>query len=132
MKQLLKKIRQVFKPVSKIETEVTPQSQLQETLKNTLELKGWLDECVQDPVNRLYILSTYTTSFGDLQDNVLNKQLTRRLVAVNLYAYFKKNKNIELTLERMIQLLEQGNKFPPAIEHDLYEICDSFEFLRSQ
>lgn len=78
------------------------------------------------PVNKLYLLNTYTMSFLDLLENFYTPNLQRTLIAINIHSYFNNSTvNLKDDLNKLIKHLH-NNKIHPQIEHDLYEIYNTF------
>ena len=91
-----------------------------------------LEALFKDPVNKMYLLNTYTDSMTDLLSNLLNLKIRRQIVAVDMHSYMKDNvNNIKLLINRLIPLLEQ-NKISKLIEHDLYEFLTMIKLLREE
>lgn len=83
------------------------------------------------PASKIYILTTYTTSFNDLADNLLNLNFFKPLVATNVHSYFSNGTiDIGLCLEKYLELL-YTNKIPSRVEHDLLEIAAAYTYLKT-
>ena len=134
MLRLFKKLRNVFKPVEKLSLPenivVNPYTRLIERLRFYASREEHLIRLLKDPVNKLYLLNTYSVSFDDLLRNIAYKDFNRKINAVNCYSYFKGSLDgLGLTFERIATMLEQGLKLSSMIEHDLLEILDGYDYL---
>lgn len=83
-----------------------------------------------NPVNKIYILNTYTKNLNDLLDNIITSNLTRELLAVNINSYFRDISDLKYTLKRVLDIIS-SSKINSYIEHDLFEIVDAYEYLNS-
>ena len=82
------------------------------------------------PASKIYMLTTYTTSFSDLADNLLNLNFFNPIVATNVYAYFNQGTiDIRLHLEKYVELLHT-NKISARVEHDLLEVVAAYTYLK--
>jgi len=87
---------------------------------------------INDPVNKLYILNTYTNSYRDLEENISTQLSNRTLTAVNIYTYCKHfPQNYNDALKRIIKYL-QSNKIASRVEHDFYELINAFKELKGE
>lgn len=89
-----------------------------------------LNSLLNDPVNKLKIISVYSRDFDELIANIISRKLNRDISAVNFNHYFKYTTNISTSLSRIVRLLEE-NKISKLIEHDLYEVISTLEELRN-
>lgn len=89
----------------------------------------YLERIFFSSVNKLYVMSTYATDFNDFLNNLTTPSVHRTLSAVNVHAYFNKS-NVDLSyqLERISYYIA-SNKINALVEHDLTEICDTFEYF---
>ena len=89
----------------------------------------YLERIFFSSVNKLYVMSTYATDFNDFLNNLTTPSVHRTLSAVNVHAYFNKS-NVDLSyqLERISHYIA-SNKINTLVEHDLNEICDTFEYF---
>lgn len=133
MLSLIKKVTRLFKPVDQIKPEskeVPKTNALSIRLRELANNEERVIELFQDPVHKLYLLNTYTSSLDDLLRNIANKNLTRKINAVNCHSYFKqKLDNLSIPFTRIADMLDDGNKLPSMIEHDLYEIIDAYDYF---
>lgn len=129
MFQLLTKI---LKPKPKLIPEET--ITYNEDLYNKLsELATYsnLNALFFSSTNKLYIINTYTNSFDDLLYNFFNTNLSRTLLASNIHSYFSNSKtDLQQQLTRLLTSLST-TKLSTYIEHDLYELFHTFEYLKS-
>lgn len=88
-----------------------------------------LQQLFYSPVNKLYVLNTYTDSFNDLLTNLANKSFHRPLIAVNIHSYFNNSTDdIQYNLNRIAKYM-QTNTINILLENDLLEIVSAFEYL---
>jgi len=90
-----------------------------------------LQSLFYSPVNKLYLLNTYTSDFNDLSSNFYNTIFNRQIIAINIHSYFQNSKvDLKNGLEKIAKCLRE---FMPnqQIQHDLYEIVNAFEYLKS-
>jgi len=82
-----------------------------------------------NPVNKLYVLNTYTDSITSLLNNLTNKNFKADLIAVNIHSYFK-DSNLDITnnISRVIDYLKT-NTVSNFLISDLNELYTAFEYL---
>lgn len=138
MTSLFKKLNTFFKSVGDFFKIKNPK--LQPTLDYTydMELVAALEEVVQypdldkllkNPVSKIYIINTYSTTYNDLGSMLVDKRYNRKIIAVNLHSYFNGEEGlVGLGLKRVISFLK-GNKCTAEAIHDLYEISRTIKHL---
>lgn len=89
-----------------------------------------LGEIVQRPHNKILLLNVYYDSLDDLLINLVSKPDERQIASVNVFSYFKGIEDINYVFKRIIPIVE-NNTINVKIQHDLNEIFDSIEFLKS-
>lgn len=90
-----------------------------------------LHSLMYSPVNKLYILNTYTADFNDLISNLYNSHFHRQIIAINIHSYFQNSKvDIQNDLERITKCL-RDHKPNAQLQHDLHEIVNAFEYFKS-
>lgn len=111
-------------------TEVTPEEQLMSKLLEMVHYEK-LNDLFYNPASKLFIITTYTSDFNDLADNLYNSSFRRQIIAVNLHAYFLSSKvDIQADLEKIANCL-RTHKPNMSIQHDLYQLVETFEYLKS-
>lgn len=133
MPNIVKKLLGLFKPVAIVQAPVSVTVEASSLVVRLKELASQEDHLVrlfQDPVNKLYIFNTYSTSFEDLLRNIVNKDLERKITAISCHGYFKGNMGkLGISFNRLTSMLENGLKLNNMIEHDLYEIIDAYDYF---
>lgn len=123
MLAILKKIF-TFKSSSNIIQEDSLSNKLSEIIYN-----NDINKLFYTPVNKLYIINTYSSDFNDLIFNLPNTNFHKQIIAINIHSYFNNSKaDIKSNLERVLKYI-QTNKINKLIEHDLFEIINTFEYL---
>lgn len=90
-----------------------------------------INELFFSPVNKLYVLNTYTSSFHELLSNLFNPNFTRQLNAINIHSYFNKSRDdLKIQFTRFPELI-RDNKINHLVEKDLVEICETYEYFLS-
>lgn len=127
----------VFKNILK---HLKAEEPLKSDLVENRELVGKIEELLKtddlkkitsNPVNRLIVINTYTNSFSDLLSNLVNRNVNRQIIAVNLNSYLKNNfDSLSRDLGRVASILKDS-KINIQIESDLYELIDTLLNLRS-
>lgn len=111
-------------------TEVTQEEQLMSKLLEMVHYEK-LNELFYNPASKLYVFNAYTNDFNDLADNLYNSNFRRQIIAVNVHAYFLNSKvDIQTDLEKIANCLKT-HKPNMSIQHDLYQLVETFEYLRS-
>lgn len=88
-----------------------------------------LERLLKDPVSKIYIMSTYSTSYNDLGTMLIDKRYNRKIIAVNLHSYFKGEEHLVTTgLTRIISFIKD-NKCTLESIHDLYELSSTIKHL---
>lgn len=83
-----------------------------------------------NPVNKLYVLNTYTDSITSLLNNLPNRNFKADLIAINIHSYFKdSNLDINNNLNRIIEYLK-NNTVSNLLISDLNELYTAFEYLK--
>jgi len=83
-----------------------------------------------NPVNKLYVLNTYTDSITSLLNNLPNRNFQSNLIAINIHSYFKdSNLDIDNNLTRIIDYLKT-NTVSNLLISDLNELYTAFEYLK--
>ena len=81
------------------------------------------------PISKIYIINTYTNNFNDLISNVYNQAMNRSIIAINLYSYFNdRDMDIRYHLGKITEHLPTV-KLSLYIEHDLFQLCNTFDEL---
>lgn len=126
MLQFLKKIytpKEKIKDINVLNIDIT--------LKLNELLNCSVNKLFFNPVSKLYIVNTYTVNFNDLLDNLYNNTFQRNLNAVNIHSYFLNSSvDIENNIEKILVHLPTL-KINKLIEHDLYEIYNTFIDLKN-
>lgn len=82
-----------------------------------------------NPVNKLYVLNTYTDSITSLLNSLTNRNFKSNLIAVNIHSYFKdSNLDINNNLTRITDYLKV-NTVSNMLISDLNELYTAFEYL---
>ena len=89
-----------------------------------LDHKERLEVVLNDPFNKLNMLSTYTNSIHDLEDNLLNIG-NRNLIAVPLIMFLRNDIDNFISFLERIDIILKGSKVPNRILHDLTELLDT-------
>lgn len=111
-------------------TEITQEEQLVSKLLEMVHFEK-LNELFYNPVNKLYVFNMYTSDFGDLTENLYNSQFRRQIIAINIHSYFLNSKvDIKSDLEKITKCLKT-HKPNVSLQHDLYELVEAFEYLKS-
>ena len=76
------------------------------------------------------MLNVYYDSLDDLLINLVSKPDERQIASVNVFSYFKGIEDVNYVFKRIIPIVE-NNTINIKIQHDLNEIFDSIEFLKS-
>lgn len=91
-----------------------------------------VEKIFYNPVNKIFMMNMYTNDLNDLVNNLFTPVMERSLNAVNVHSYFFNSKaDISQILSRVLNILPNIEKLNVVIEHDLYELCSSFEYLLS-
>lgn len=126
MLQFLKKLytpKEKIKDINVLNVDIT--------LKLNELLNCSVNKLFFNPVSKLYIVNTYTVNFNDLLDNLYNNTFQRNLNAVNIHSYFLNSSvDIENNIEKILVHLPTL-KINKLIEHDLYEIYNTFIDLKN-
>lgn len=135
MLRYLKKIlEKLVTPVPKISPEpqvITPP--LNATLVQRIQ-RLLVDENVNalfyDSVAKLYVMTTYTSTFSDLLEILTAPAYSNRTVSANnIFSYFNGGKvDIQYQLTRIADYIE-SNKVNSYVQHDLNEICETYDYL---
>lgn len=133
---LIKKSLRLFRPVVQIRPETKEDSKenaLSKRLKVLANNEERLIILFNDPVHKLYLLNTYSSSLDDLLRNIANKDFNRKINAVNCHSYFKNSiDKLTLSFTRIADMLDNGHRLPSMIEHDIYEIIDAYDYFDFQ
>lgn len=125
-------LTKILKPKTKLTIDDTPI--LNEDLHTKLtELTTYpnLNSLFFSSTNKLYIINTYTNTFDDLLYNFFNSNLSRTIIAINIHSYFNNSRtDLQQQLTRLLTSLP-ATKLSVYIEHDLYELVNTFEYLTS-
>lgn len=127
MRSFLKKL---FNPIPKLQPTTTSTLN-QELITQLTKLTNYsnLNQLFLSPINKIYVINTYTTSFNDLLSNLYSTTLNRTIIAINLHSYFSNiNSDISSQLTKLISHLSK-TKLSSYIEHDLYQLCSTFDDL---
>lgn len=90
-----------------------------------------LNALFYNPVSKLYVFNMYTDNFGDLSNNLYNNNFHRQIIAINIHAYFLNSKvDIKADLEKIAKCLKTHTP-NMLLQHDLYELVNAFEYLKS-
>lgn len=88
-----------------------------------------LDKLLKDPVNKIYVISTYSVSYNDLGTMLTDRRYNRKIIAVNLHSYFNGEEGLVVTgLPRIVSFIKTNKCTPEAI-HDLYELSSTIKHL---
>lgn len=127
MRSFLKKL---FNPIPKLQP--TPSVTLnQDLIAQLTKLTQYpnLNQLFLSPINKIYVINTYTNSFNDLLSNLYSTTLNRSIIAINLHSYFSNmNSDISSQLTKLISHITK-TKLSSYIEHDLYQLCSTFDDL---
>ncbi|NTW91807.1 MAG: hypothetical protein HGA35_07765 [Erysipelotrichaceae bacterium] len=85
---------------------------------------------INKPESKILLLNVYYLTFGDLLLNIVSKTSERQIASVNFFSYFRDIDDLKYTLKRIIPILE-STTVNVKIVHDLNEIIDSLDFLKS-
>lgn len=85
---------------------------------------------INKPESKILLLNVYYLTFGDLLLNIVSKTSERQIASVNFFSYFRDVDDLKYTLKRIIPILE-STTVNVKIVHDLNEIIDSLDFLKS-
>lgn len=127
MRSFLKKL---FNPIPKLQPTTTSTLN-QELITQLTKLTNYsnLNQLFLSPINKIYVINTYTTSFNDLLSNLYSISLNRTIIAINLHSYFSNiNSDISSQLTKLISHLSK-TKLSSYIEHDLFQLCSTFDDL---
>lgn len=128
---MLSRVKNFFKTLIVKESLIAVEIKNEELARRLNELlyAGDLVGLFTDPVNKMYLMSTYTNSLDDLLSNLLTKGTVRNIIAVDMNTFMKGNvHNVYIIIKRIVPLIEK-NKISSPIEHDLYEfltMCEMF------
>lgn len=88
-----------------------------------------LEECFSDPVNKMYILNTYSNSLDDLASSLNTPRLNKGVIAIDMISYMGRNvSGLNYTLRRLVSVLEKG-KISKVSERDLYEFINMCKYF---
>lgn len=127
MRSFLKKL---FNPIPKLQPTTTSTLN-QDLIVQLTRLSNYpnLNQLFLSPINKIYVINTYTNSFNDLLSNLYSISLNRTIIAINLHSYFSNiNSDISSQLTKLISHLSK-TKLSSYIEHDLYQLCSTFDDL---
>lgn len=133
MSDFIKKLlnwRNFFLVKKQTPTEV---SEIEQLMSKLLEMVHYerLNALFYNADSKLYVINTYTGDFNDLTSNLYNNHFNRQIIAINLHAYFLNSKvDIKTDLEKIANCL-RTHKPNMLIQHDLYQLVDTFEYLKS-
>lgn len=126
---IIKKLKNKLLVTDKIKLEPKHNTELIELLKELMYFEE-LEAELRDPVNKMYLLNTYSSSFQELTDNLINRKFERQLIAIDMYSYMKGSlRNLHNNLERLLKLLET-TKISSTVEHDLYEFINMCKMFK--
>lgn len=121
-----------LKNLIKLKPVIVPQTlngDILDKLYNLLYYKD-IESLFINPVNKLYVLNTYTDSITSLLNNLPNRKFQSELIAVNIYSYFKdSNLDIHNNLTRIIDYIKT-NTISHLLISDLNELYTAFEYLK--
>ena len=113
-----------------VTVDVTPEEELLSKLMEMVHYEN-LNALFYSPVNKLYMFNAYTADFNDLTSSLFNPNFRKQIIAVNVHSYFLGSKvDIQTDLERIVKCLKD-HKPNMLIQHDLYELVHTFEYLKS-
>ena len=88
-----------------------------------------LAQLFYSPVNKLYILNVYASTYGELMDHLISQEVNRPISAVSVFAFFNQAK-VDLAYQfTRIATFSQTNKINQSAEHDLLEIYQTFLYF---
>ena len=118
----------VVNPVLGSVTEETHDANLVELLEDVLKYPK-LTQLLRDPVSKIYVITTYSTSYNDLGTMLIDKRYNRKLMAINLHSYFNGEEDLVPSGLARIVTWMKGNKLTAEASHDLYEIASTIKHL---
>jgi hypothetical protein len=125
--------KNLFKPRPKIAIKPASQPAIHSDLiarLTSLTSYEKLNELMYSPSSKIYLINTYSNTFSDLIDNLYTTSYQRSIIAINVHSYFS-NSTIDLPtqLTRVVDHLPKVPKLNTLIDHDLHEICSTFDDL---
>jgi len=97
-------------------------------LEEVIKYPG-LEKLLKDPVNKIYVISTYSVTYNDLGSMLVDRRYNRKIIAVNLHSYFNGEESLIVTgLSRIVSFIKTNKCTPEAI-HDLYELSSTIKHL---
>ena len=88
-----------------------------------------LEHSLKDPVNKMYLMSMYSSSMNDLLNNLLTRRSISYIIAIDIGSFMKgTDSDIAIILGRIIPLLEK-NKVSSIVTHDLFEFITICNFI---
>lgn len=108
-------------------------SQEEQLMSKLLEMvhDDKVNEIFYNPVNKLYVFNTYTSDFNDLTSSLYNANFRRQIIAINIHSYFLNSKvDIKTDMEKIANCL-RTHKPNMLLQHDLYELVNAYEYLKS-
>jgi len=123
-------LKKLFNPIPKLQPTTTSTLN-QDLIVQLTRLSNYpnLNQLFLSPINKIYVINTYTTSFNDLLSNLYSTSLNRTIIAINLHSYFSNiNSDISSQLTKLISHLSK-TKLSSYIEHDLFQLCSTFDDL---
>lgn len=123
-------ISKIFTPKEKIKSEIQPEPLNSDLIKKLTVLVNDenLNSVLNDPVNKLWVIGTYTNDFNDLLNNITaQKPIVRHLGCYNVCKYFILDDKIDvrLALEKVTNHIKTS-RIDLKIIHDLDIICDAY------
>ena len=118
----------IVNPVLGNVAEETHDTYLVELLEDILKYPK-LTPLLRDPVSKIYVITTYSTSYNDLGTMLIDKRYNRKLMAINLHSYFNGEEDLVPSGLARIVTWMKGNKLTVEASHDLYEIASTIKHL---
>lgn len=127
MRDIVSKFK-VVNPVLGSVAEETHDANLVELLEDVLKYPK-LTQLLRDPVSKIYVITTYSTSYNDLGTMLIDKRYNRKLMAINLHSYFNGEEDLVPSGLARIVTWMKGNRLTTEASHDLYEIASTIKHL---
>lgn len=113
--------------------QVVEETEQEQLLSKLLEMAHYenLNVLFYNPASKLFVFNTYTADFNDLTSNLYNNNFRKQIIAINVHSYFLGSKvDIQSDLEKIAKCL-RTHKPNLLIQHDLFELVNAFEYLKS-
>lgn len=126
-KRLTKHLK-VVNPVLPTTPEHQYDLSLVETIEEVLKLPNFT-AILKDPVSKIYVISTYSTSYNDLGTMLTDRRYNRKIIAINLHSYFGGEEELVHSGLTRIKEWMKTSKLTPEAVHDLYELTSTIKHL---